>query len=676
MLGSDKTVAIVIARMGSTRLPGKVLKPLAGQPVLRWSTAAAVAAPGVDEVWVATSTLPADDAIVEWCQRSGIKCFRGSETDVLSRFAGAARAAEADVAVRITGDCPFVDPFVIGQVVALRKALKVSIACNIDPPTWPDGLDCEAIDALSLLTAESVAIRPSDRDTVTQYLYRTRGSFSVANLSCPIPDLHKERWVLDTEADYELCQKIAEEVGPLPTYLDILAFLDKNPELREINAHHPRNERFFEAIKNEEVSRDHTLSQAMLKRVREIIPLGTQTFSKSYKQYPQEAPLYVTHGDGGRVFDVDGNEYVDLVGGLLPNILGYRDPDVDFAIRRQLDSGISFSLASTLECQLAEKLQNLIPCAQMVRFGKNGTDVTTAAIRLARYCTGRSRVLTAGYHGWADWSIVHDPVRNSGVPAAVGKDTIVFSHGDIAAARQHLDTQDFACVIVEPETDPEFLLNLRLLCNATGTLLIFDEIITGFRFHLGGAQALYGVTPDLATFGKAMGNGAPISALVGLSEYMRHMEDICFSGTMFGDALALAAALATLEKLEHCNVLEKIQADNRLLHTGVALAQSKNDIHVLDVVGGKLPRLSFLGVNECTKDDIKTLFIQEMISNGILIIASHNCCFAHSGCDIERIVMAYDKTFQVMRRAIESGHLKDWIHGASIAPTANVRYAS
>lgn len=668
-----KTVMIGIARMGSTRLPGKVLKDLAGSPVLHWVVSAGEGAQGVDEVWIATSALPQDDVIEEWCKKNSVPCFRGSETDVLSRFTGAAQAAQADVAIRVTCDCPFLDPRVIGEVVALRAATDADYASNIDPPTWPDGLDCEAIKVKALIEANERATRPSDRNTVTQYILRNRLRYKVVNLTCPIPGMHKERWVLDTSDDYALCQAIAEQCYDT-SYLGIHKFLNENPEIRNLNQYHVRNERFFEELVAEEpVQRPHTYSHIMLGHAESRIPLGAQTFSKSKLQYPVEAPLFVTHGNGGHVYDVDGNDYVDLVGGLLPVILGHRDPDVDRAIRDQLDRGISFSLATDLEIKLAEKLAKHIPCAEMTRFGKNGSDVTTAAVRLARFCTGRDMVLSSGYHGWGDWAIAQDETRNKGVPAVTRNLTTVFRHGDIKTASEALSTKKYACVIVEPETDPDFLSKLRVLCNSTNTLLIFDEIITGFRFGLGGAQGVYKVKPDLACFGKAMANGMPLSALVGIKHYMKHMDKICFSGTFFGDALSLSAALATIEKMEREPVVERLLERNREIATLVRFVQDKHELDCLNVTGTYLSRINYMAVGMNSREDIKTLFMQSMIERGILIISSHNFMYAHTEADMRRIVGAYDHAFGILSKAVKYDMVRDYIHGPSIEKSASVR---
>ena len=278
-------------------------------------------------------------------------------------------------------------------------------------------------------------------------------------------------------------------------------------------------------------------SNELYERALKTIPLASQTFSKSAMNFPRGAsPLFFERGQGAYVWDYDGNKYVDYVLGLMPIILGYCDPDVDEAIRNQLNNGIIFSLPSDLEVQLSEKLIELIPCAEMVRFSKNGSDVTSAAIRLARAHTGRDRIAVSGYHGWHDWYI-GTTARNLGVPKSVQdlSSKFIFNDPDSLERLFKTDPVGFAAVILEPtgacEPEDGFLERVRELCDQYGVVLVFDEIVTGFRVDMGGAQRKYGVTPDLATFGKAMANGMPISTIVGRREIMKLMDDIFFSGT-------------------------------------------------------------------------------------------------------------------------------------------------
>jgi glutamate-1-semialdehyde 2,1-aminomutase len=683
-----KTVAIIQARMGSTRLPGKVLMRLAGEPVLVWVTRAAQSVLGIDDVWVATSEASDDDVVASWCNDSKVPVYRGSEQDVLDRYAGAAKASAADVVVRLTADCPFLDPLVVAQTVRLRAVTGSAYASNIDPPTWPDGLDCEVLTIDALLAAAAEATRSADREHVTPFVRNNRARFPAETLIASLPNLAEERWTLDTPADLAFLSAVAEHLprGRPPSYLEVLAVLDREPKLRDINRAVPRNAGYAKSLDREKLATDrsYTRSQQMLDRAERVIPLGSQTFSKSKIQLPPgAAPLFVTHGHGGRVLDVDGNEYVDLIGALLPNVLGYRDPDVDLAIRRQLTRGISFSLPTELEAQLAERLVRHIPCAEMVRFGKNGTDATSAAIRLARAATRRDRVMLCGYHGWQDWSI-GTTSRNLGVPAAVSALSHAVPYGDLAAVDALFAKypDEFAALILEPagatEPPPGYLQALKDIVRRRGALLIFDEIITGFRWSLGGAQAYYGVVPDLACFGKAMGNGMPISAVVGRADIMRLMEDIFYSGTFGGEALSLAASIATIDKIEREKVID------RLWQLGGELRQRASDQIARAGLAGTI---GFAGVAPWSiltykdhpngsKEAIKTLFLREMIAAGVLINASHNICFAHTSTDVSHVLAAYDHTLEVLRDALARGDIEPRLGNQVIRPIFSVRAAS
>ena len=642
-----KVVAICQARMGSTRLPGKVLMDIEGIPTVGWAVRAAQNAPGVDQVLVATSIEPQDDKIVDWCKTTGVGFFRGSENDVISRYLGAAEYTNADIIVRLTSDCPFLDANIIGETIKLREMKGVDYATNTDPPTYPDGLDVEVFTVDALKRAASAATRGSDRDTVTRYMVRNRLEFSAANLVCGLPDLVRERWVVDSPEDLVFIREIARHLnGDAPSLLKILSILQKNPHLRDINSKYFRNERFIESLVAEgESEKRYDNSKACLDRAERTIPLGAQTFSKSKLQLPVgAAPLFVTHGDGGYVFDVDGNDYVDLVGGLLPNILGYRDPDVDAAIRDQLNSGISFSLASPIEADLAERLVEHIPSAEMVRFGKNGSDVTSPAIRLARHITGNNTIFIAkkGYHGWHDWAL-----------AGTERDAGIIGQG-YSYRTEYLveDTEKYdriGAIIIEPEGySHKELTEIHAAAKKTGGLVIFDEIISGFRCGMGGLQGVTGVTPDLSTFGKAMANGMPISALVGKREYMERMTEISYSGTFFGETLSIAAAIATIDKLHREDVPRKLNVLGAYIRGEVnAMLDRYSEARIKLFGEVELNRIKF--------DDktIQSLFIQEMAKNGVLIIGSHNTSFAHKKTEIDRVLNAWDMSLKAISEGVK-----------------------
>ena len=423
------------------------------------------------------------------------------------------------------------------------------------------------------------------------------------------------------------------------------------------------------------------MSEALLERALRTIPLGTQTFSKSRTQLPVgAAPLFGMRAQGSKLEDADGNEYLDFVNGLLAISLGYSDPDVDDAVRAQLDDGVLFSLPHPIEIDVAERICEMVPCADMVRFGKNGSDATAGAIRLARAFTGRDHVAVCGYHGWQDWYI-GSTSRDLGVPRAVGELTHGFTYNDLDSLEKlfHDYPNEIAAVILEPMNvaypATGFLEGIRELTERHGTVLVFDETITGFRFANGGAQELFGVTPDLSTFGKGLANGYPLSALVGRGDIMQMLEDVFFSFTMGGEALSLAAARAVLDKLQRENVVQHLSAQGEKVLTGVAGLIERHNVGGFLSVSGH-PAWSFLNMTaegKYTVWQVRTLFLQEMFSRGILTLGSHNMSFAHSDDDIAHLLDSYDAVFPLLHNAIHDETLEAQLRCDTLRPLFKVR---
>lgn len=426
---------------------------------------------------------------------------------------------------------------------------------------------------------------------------------------------------------------------------------------------------------------DFTGSQRAFERALKTVPLASQTFSKSFQQMPQgAAPLFLDRGDGARVWDVDGNEFVDLMAGLLPILLGYRDPDVDAAIRAQLDKGITFSMPTALEMELAERLVNLIPCAQKVRFGKNGTDATSACIRLARAYTGRNHVITMGYHGWQDWYI-GATTRSKGVPEMVRGLTTRCDLADLDAFEDLMTTRGdgVAAVMLEPlgafVPSKAHMQAIRDICLRHGALLVFDEVITGFRVAPGGAQSYFGVTPDLAAFGKAMGNGMPISAVCGRADIMDEMEQIFFSGTFGGESLSLAASIAVIDKIARDNVIGRLWDHGARMRGAFDAAMQKHgltDVIRLRGLDCWMP-LAFADVEDSSAPAIKTVFLREMIRNGVLINASFNASFALSDADHATVSDALDASGAAVAAALARGNIDAWLDIPPIRPVFQAR---
>lgn len=413
-------------------------------------------------------------------------------------------------------------------------------------------------------------------------------------------------------------------------------------------------------------------SEALYERARGLIPAGTQTLAKGPTQFVDGvAPKYLERGSGCHVWDVDGNEYIDLAMGVGPLVLGYAYPRVDAAIREQLERGITFSLMHPLEVEVAELVRTLVPGADAVRFSKTGCDVTSAAVRLARAYTGRDRVLCCGYHGWHDW-YVGTTVRAAGVPAAVRSLTEAFPYNDPSALFDRLDTS-VACVILEPmifdAPDSDFLRILQRACNDTGALLIFDEMWTGFRLALGGAQEFFDVTADLACFSKAVANGMPLSVLTGRSDVMRLLdEDVFFFTTFGGEALSLAAAQATLLELRERRVCAELARQGRRLAQGYETLARAKGLRGTRVVGADCR--SLVTFDSAFGDPLlqKSLMQQELLRHGVLWSGFHNMSYSHSDADVEHVLGAYDAALDVLAGAIERGDLEKSLQGRPVQP--------
>ncbi len=428
--------------------------------------------------------------------------------------------------------------------------------------------------------------------------------------------------------------------------------------------------------------RNYEKSMAYLAHAERLIPLGSQTFSKSRTQYPYGvSPYFITRAKGSRAWDLDGNEYIDFVSSLASITLGYQDPDVDAAVRKQLDeSGVIFSLPHPIEAEVAELICEMVPCAERVRFGKNGSDATSGAVRVARAHTKRDRIAVCGYHGWQDWYI-GSTARHLGVPDATRELTHSFTYNDLDSLHKVLAARrgEFAAVILEPMniTDPApgFLEGVKELAHRHGALLIFDETITGFRFANGGAQALFGVTPDLATFGKGLANGYPVSAVAGRADVMKQMEEVFFSFTFGGEALSLAAAKATLLKLRREPVVERIASCGRriLAHTQ-ALIDQLGLGDVFSVSGH--PSWTFLSMKDArgaTAFEIKTLWMQELLERGILSVGTHNLSYAHSDEDITRLLAVYGEVLPFIGRKLDQGGVLGALRCAPLVPLFKLR---
>lgn len=678
-----RIIAVLQARFSSNRLPGKVLRSVSGKSLLQHQIERIFRSSRIDALIVATSSEPSDDQIAKISQQLGAKIFRGSLEDVLDRVYSAAKQESASVVIRLTADCPLIDSEIIDAIVDKHLTEKNDYTSNTIVPSFPDGLDVEVCEFSALKRAWREAHLPSEREHVTPYIKNNPDKFRLANYSSPI-DHSNLRWTIDEEKDAAFIEHVYNEIYPEnPNFLmkDVLALLNRRPELLQINSGIQRNTGLAKSVAKDPSGGRYSKSEAFLARACRSIPLGSQTFSKSKTQFPHGvSPYFISRAKGSRAWDIDGNEYVDFISALSSITLGHCDPDVTKAVQNQIQDGTIFSLPHPLETLVAEKIIDMVPCAEKVRFGKNGSDATSGAIRVARAFTARDRVAVCGYHGWQDWYI-GSTARNRGVPKATSALTHTFEYNNIESLHGLLRKHpgEFAAVIMEPmnTTFPKsgFLEEVKALANREGALLIFDETITGFRFAKGGAQEYFGVTPDLATFGKGLANGYPLSAVAGRADVMALMEEIFFSFTFGGEALSLAASMATLEKLERHDVVAHLKATGERVTNIIGSAIKEQGVESALKVAGH-PAWTFLvfsDVKQMSQWELKTLFLQEAFAAGILTFGTHNISFAHSEEDLKMLSAAYTRAFKAVRSAIDSNSTKGLLHTKVLEPLFKVR---
>jgi glutamate-1-semialdehyde-2,1-aminomutase len=405
-------------------------------------------------------------------------------------------------------------------------------------------------------------------------------------------------------------------------------------------------------------------SNALYAEAQDLIPGGVLGIRRPYNFVPGEYPIFIVSGKGGRITDVDGNEYIDLLCSYGPIILGHREEEVDNAVIEQIrQKGFCFNLTQPLQNQLAARLRELIPCAEMSIFVKTGSDATTAAIRIARGHTGRLKILRCGYHGWHDWCVE----VKGGIPEKLWEDVYEFHYNDLDSLEKLLKEHkgNVAAIIVTPvghplahpveAPRPGFLGGVRELATAHGAVLIFDEIRTGFRVSLGGAQARYGVTPDLATFGKAMANGYPISTVVGRREVMSAVESKVFiSSTFFPNSLEMVAALKTIEILEREQVLDQLWARGQKLldRLGQVVAASGVPCRLSGI-----PPMPFITFDEDPQKkyrELRTRFYTEVIRRGVFLQPYHHgyICYRHTDEELDTVVGVVEEALAEVRKML------------------------
>ncbi len=663
-----KTVAIVQARMGSTRLPNKVMKHIDGVPMIELLLARLSRSIELDQIIVATSVEPCNQVLADHVQGLGYVCERGSESDVLDRFINAGRAHKADVIVRITGDCPLVDPALVDVCIRKFRQTGVDYFSNVSPPTFPDGLDIEVVSMVALVRADQESKSSFDHEHVTPYV-RESGRFTTAAM-CNDDDLSSLRWTVDEPADFEVVSNVFAHFSPDIHFgwKQVLELQSVRPQLFAVNHQIQRNE-----------GASMGTGQKLWKRAKQIIPGGNMLLSKRAEMFlPEQWPAYFSKSKGCKVWDLDGKEYIDMcIMGIGTNTLGYGHPEVDDAVRKTIDAGNMSTFNCPEEVYLAEKLIEIHPWAEMVRLARSGGEANAVAIRIARAASGRDKVAICGYHGWHDWYLSANlgaekgldghllpGLEPNGVPRNLAGTVFPFNYNNFAELESLVKSHDIGVIKMEvvrnmgPEDN--FLQKVRKLATDSKIVLIFDECTSGFRETFGGLHKKYGVEPDMALFGKAMGNGYGITATIGRREIMEAAQSTFISSTFWTERIGPTAALKTLE------VMERVQSWNIITETGLQIRQRWQaiaDKHGLEISHWGLPALTGFSFASPQALAYKTLITQEMLGKGYLATNSIYVCTEHNREIVDGYFEALEPVFKTIRECEDGRDVMGLLNG-------------
>lgn len=663
-----KTLAIVQARMSSTRYPNKVMQPILGIPLIGLLLNRLSKAKRIDQIILATSVDPRNQPLVDYVFKLGYPVFQGSENDVLDRYYQAAKVYQPDTVVRITGDCPLIDPLVVDAVISAYEREGVDYLSNTNPPTFPDGLDTAVFSFTSLERAQKEATKQYDREHVVPYI-RESGHFRVSNLR-NFEDFSAERWTVDEPTDFEVVNAIFEHFQPRQdfSWLEVLELRRTQPQLFKVNRHLTRNE-----------GASMGTGQKLWKRAKYIIPGGNMLLSKRAEMFlPDQWPAYFSKAKGCTVWDLDGREYIDMsIMGIGTNTLGYGHPEVDEAVRQTIAAGNMSTFNCPEEVYLAEKLIELHPWAHMVRFARSGGEANAVAIRIARAASGKAKIAFCGYHGWHDWYLAANlgdtknleghllpGLEPNGVPPNLRGTIFPFTYNRLDELEELVNGYDVGVIKMEVMRNQEpkngFLEKVRKIATDRGIVLIFDECTSGFRQTFGGLHKLFSVEPDMAIFGKALGNGYAITAVVGRCEIMEAAQTTFISSTFWTERIGPTAGLKTLE------VMNRIQSWENITCTGREIAagwQRLADKYSLPITIFGLPALIKFSFQLQNTLAYKTLITQEMLTKGYLAGNSVYVCTEHTPEILKGYFDALDPVFKLIQECEEGRDVMSLLKG-------------
>jgi glutamate-1-semialdehyde aminotransferase/spore coat polysaccharide biosynthesis protein SpsF (cytidylyltransferase family) len=680
----SKVSVIVQARFGSSRLPGKVLKSLCDKTVMEHVIERLNRCKSLDNIIIATTTNTEDDPIADYCSDNNILCYRGSEDNVLNRYYQAALISNTDVIVRITCDCPLVDPNIVDDMIHNFLNLKLKEGVHYYQMKYyngnqgfPDGFDCEMFIFKALQDAFKNATLSEEKEHVSPYisknynteLYKIKLEKKYKNL-----DLNTLHLSLDNEEDYKVLQNIFNNVysaNKLFTIYDVLDYLNDNPDVLQ---------------NNEEIDVFRGKGQKLYKEAKKLIPGGTQLLSKRPEMFlPEYWPSYYQKATGIEVVTIDGVKMKDFsYMGVGACILGYKDPDVNREVHRAVDRGNMCTLNCPSEVELTKLFLELHPWAGMARYTRASGEACNMAVRIGRAASKKDKVAFCGYHGWHDWYLASnwnngDDLKEHllsglsavGVPKVLKDTAFPFNYNKIEELIAIIKDHDIGCVIMEPQrSEPpsdNFLQKVRELCDKHNIILIFDEVSAAFRINSGGLHLLHGVNPDMAVFGKSIGNGYPIGAVIGTKECMNAAQSTFISSTFFTEDIGFTAAIATITKHRNCDVGNHIKKQGEYFQKKLREIGTETGIKI--TVSG-LPAFSAWSFDYDNGIAVKTLYVQKMLERKILAKNAFYLSYAHKKEDIDFYLENLREVFKELSELIKNGEIESNLLG----PTAHTGF--
>jgi glutamate-1-semialdehyde 2,1-aminomutase len=662
-------VAIVQARTSSKRLPGKVLLPLGGKPMIIYQLERIAQSERIDSVILATSTEESDNDLARIATESGFRTFRGNLEDVLNRFNECAKHTGARTVVRLTGDCPLTDPALIDEIIDEFHAGKWQYLANGSDPsrlTVPDGFDIEVFSADALDRAEKEATLASEREHVTPWMKTGEANLKWSHFMHR-PARRYYRLTVDNIEDYEVVSAVvnhAEVAGKRLNIDDAISYLEKNAEVAHKNLGAIRNEGYFRSLEDDQApstSMNQNTGQDLWNKAKRLIPGGNMLLSKRAEMFlPEKWPSYFSRAKGHEVWDLDGRKYRDMsIMGIGTNILGYGRAEVDNAVISAVGLGNLSTLNCKEEVQLAEKLIELHPWADMARFARSGGEANAIAIRIARAATGRDTIAICGYHGWHDWYLATNlqhktglsqhllpGLEPAGVPKGLEGSVQPFGYNDFEQLLEISNKHNLAAVKMEVQRSAkpskDFLQRVRDLCTTKGIVLIFDECSSGFRETYGGLHLKYNVNPDMAMFGKTLGNGYAITAIIGKRDVMQAAQKSFISSTFWTERIGPTAALAALGVMENEKSWQIATSLGQRMQDGWRILAERNGLEIR-MMG--IPALASFVVGSGNSLKYKTYITQEMLKKGYLAGTTFYASTSHTEGIIDSYLDELDLVF-------------------------------